>query len=586
MRVGPGAPVAKAEYPEDPRGPDEVASVEVTANEPSTPGKKKKKKKSKKRSIKSMVTVHDRTQIEAVFDYLILKTKDDTHYDKRGHLRYKVEAFFFFPPQFGLTPSTYPKERFYSDVRPLLRFREPRLGFKKMHGLKPGGDSPLLFLEQHVADLRRNAGSAMECDAISEVRVFACSLVGNFLKNIDRSRRRFDKLKRAADVDDAEVQEQFIRMTRLLTKMHDTLIEYREIVSDAATLPDDVGVALRTELKLIDEYCYYRLRDGVAFLLLVAGEFRGEVNLSAVREFNDSAKHLLAYHDDYASSSGYALIKKDSTESLKERYMRRRGELKRRIWGALFLELRNVPLFAFRQQVGPMLAAGLAAAWAVGFQILLVRRAMVNERTADFLGLSGIFFLAIAVLSYIVKDRIKEIGRSYFRSGLFRRMPDHSERIRYEPRPGDVRHVGELTEVARFERPNELPEDIMRIRCAHGAVESTASNETALVLHYTKEVRLARNIKILDRYPLRAVHDILRFNIDSCLPRLGEPIRAMNIVDERMHIQAVGFPKVYYLDLALRYSRLKGDGTQIESGIDFYRLVLDKTGLLRVERLT
>lgn len=540
-------------------------------------------KKPSKKFIKSTVTVHDRTQIEAVFDYFLLTTPVGEH---KGSLRYKVEAFFFFPPQLGLTDATYPKERFYADVRPLIRFREPRLGFKRMRGLKPGSDSPLLFLKQYVAALAQGVTCPVSSAAVDEVRIFACSLIGNFLKTVDRWRRRFDRLRMAALTTPEDLEAHFSKMTRLLGKMHDTLVEFRHIAAELDLLPEDTDTALKTEMRLIDEYCYYRLRDGIAFLLLISDGFRHQEHITAISEFNARVREVLAFHDEHAAQCDYMLIRRDSPETVKEHYLRRRGELKRRIWGVLFLDLRAVRMFAFRQQLGPMIAAGLAAIWAVVTQFTIIHKAMGTDRVVDLLGISGLFFVLVFAGAYVVKDRIKEISRSYFRRGLFRNLPDHSERIYYEPRRGNIRAIGNLTETAKFQKLSNMPKQVAKIRAAHELFETPIHEDDDTVLHYIKEVKLATDIKILNRYPLRAVHDILRFNIDSFLPRLGEPMRAINIIDENLRVHAVGFPKVYHIDLALRYSRVSRTVADREDSVDYFRLVLDKTGLIRVERLT
>ncbi len=537
-----------------------------------------------KKYIKSTVAVHDRTQVETVFDYYLYRGAAEQPGKARDKtLRYQVEAFLFFPRQFGLDQLTYPKEKFYSDIRPMIRFREPKLGFKQMLGLKPGAQSPLVFLKHYIASLEQGQLLEPVQNAVDEVRLFACSFVSNYLRGIDRSRKRMAGFKgKTLDEGGDNLAKAFGRMTRFLEKSHQVLIEYRALLDVLIRLKDDVSAPLRHEMKLIDEYCYYRLRDGIAYLLLMSNEHRPGDGNPAIKAFGEKVAELLAHHDQHAEQFAYIRILPDSPDSLKERFVHRRGELKRRIWEVLFLEIRSVAMLAFQRQTGAMIAAGIAAIWALMAQIYVVRVAMQPSGVNDLWGISGVLFVSIVVGAYIVKDRIKDIGRNYFKSG---KIPDHSERIYYHDRSGEKIPVGSIKEFAKFEKVDQLPERVRAMRdgfCANGLGTDESID---YVLRYTKDITLSSDIKILNRYPLRAVHDILRLNIDACLPRLGEPSRFLNVVATDGAVHAIQFPKVYYLDMALSYSKRTRKGQIEEQALDYFRLVVDKNGLLRTERL-
>lgn len=562
---------------------DSPASL-TTGPAPSVvPGSRKPKRF--KKPIKSNVNVHDRSQIETVFDYYL--NRGSAGAPQGGAIKYKVEAFLFYPRQFGLDPITYPKERFYADIRPLIRFREPRLSYKQLLGLKSKIKSPLLFLRSYIDGLVAGVAPVAEQSAIDEVRIFACSFISRYLKDIDRRRKQYAALNSphgtGAGPETADLL--LARTRRVLEEADEVIAAYRRLVTDAAALPAGVAEDLKRELTYIDEYCYYRLRDGVAYLLQLSKSLRATTHSAEAAALMTGVHELLAAHDAHARASGYIVMAPDSPLALKELFLYRRGELKRRIWAVLFLEARTEPLFAFQRQTGAMIGAGLAAVWAIISQLIFVKEAVKSNSLMDFVGFGGLIFLSTAVFAYVVKDRIKEIGRSYFRSGLFRRIPDHSERIFYRPGTGGKLAIGHIRETTRYQTLANLPPVITALRrsvAASGAVESPSVDG---VLHYTKVITLSPHIMILGRYSLRAVHDILRLNIDAGLPRLGEPVRHLEVVDDAGAVHAVSFPKVYYMDLALRYSRLDESNKMKEQSSDYFRLVVDKTGLLRVERL-
>ena len=389
----------------------------------------------KKSFIKSTVTVHDRTQIETVFDYYLWRGAKSQQHTRR--LQYKVDAYLFYPRQFGIDPQTYPKERFYADVRPLIRFREPHLSFKQMLGRRPSARSPLVSLAQYIDRLLTGILDAPIEEAVDEAQIFCCSLMGNILRSIDRKKRRLVRIL-AGDIPqrkvrdesgqrillDPETAEQAAsriaeRSRRLLIKIDQVISEFRSILGKVRNVEGQLASELLGELEAIDEYICYRFRDCVALILNMIRTASHLVSETGYRDLVDTACRILSSLDDYSDQQGYMQIDENSSDEVKERYLHRRGELKRRIWQVLFLQIRTTPLFKFQQQVGAMIAAGIAAFWAIVTQIILIRRYITNAEPTDLFGITGAIFLVAAVFAYIVKDRIKEIGRSYFRGRIF-----------------------------------------------------------------------------------------------------------------------------------------------------------------------
>ena len=565
-----------------------------------------------KRFIKSSVALHDRTQLETVFDYFlpaaskapVTNSSDVTGRTVRvertaagklpgikssensATIGYEVETYLFYPRQFGVNEHTYPKERFYADVRPMLRFREPKMGFKTMVGSRFGGISPLLFLRNYLEGLASGRTVEPIQNAIDEVRLFACAYIGTYFRGIDRNRKRIHRLLATPGVPTSETIAKLCgRICRMVERADKAILEFREIRDLVISRSEHHLDALAEELRIADEYCYYRLRDGAAYLLQFHQKLSNQYCDPAIDALKAKILQVLAIHDSHAQVAGYMMLTPTSSNADKEKFIHRKGELKRRIWEVLFLEIRTVPLFAVQRQIGAMIAAGLAATWALIAQFLLIVRVSQPEALADGLGISGLVFLSAGILAYIIKDRIKEIGRGYFGGGVFRRMPDHSERIYYKNRSGKPTAVGEIKETAKFIHPEDLPFRITELRENTPEAHVYGTGGITRVLQYSKSIKLSGKLRILNRYPLRAVHDILRLNIDACLPKLGEPKRTIDLVTVDGEVEAVRFPKVYYLDMILSYSKLDQDGRKSQQALDYFRLVIDKNGLLRIERM-
>jgi len=544
------------------------------------------------RYITSQIAVHDRTQLEAVFDYSLLEQSPG----KRAKLlRYEVEAFLFFPRQMGIKPHNYPKERFYNDLRPLIRLREPEMSYKQLLGVGAGSSrSPINVVRSFVAEAAKGSKLGDEKLIVDEARLFACSFVSYLLRRVERRAKKIRKVYRekiSANTADSAVTDEFIdtltNASEILSKSYNLMREWRRIVADCRKLPEDRAKLLRNEVMFVDEYMAYRFRDGVARMIRILNSVDP---LAAGAEFQAFRRKLRAYsrlEHWYSDRAGFVWVDRGSLPTEIEHYVYRRGALKRRVWRVLYLAVRTRPMFAFQQQLGAMIAAGLAAFWAVAAEIVIRSRAMSSGGNL-FQHLSGGTFVLITafILAYILKDRIKEVGRSYFRSGPFVKIPDNSERIYFETASGHKWQIGSISEYTKFLTPDRIPEEIRKLRQLADPDGLEADDGPEDVIKYRKVIRLRPEILGRYFYPINAVHDILRLNVHAFLSKLDDPEQSTEILDPSGKVIEMKMPKVYHMDVVLKYSRL-GKSSDASAAIhDHIRLVINKKGLYRIERLS
>jgi hypothetical protein len=563
--------------------------VKIKANEA---GKAPRvKDNSSKMQVKSTFAAHDRTQLETVFDYPVVPGIAG---GKRSQ-KYVVEAWFFFPPQMGVSPQTYSKERFYADLRPLVRFREPRFSFKDLIGLS-GSRSPIKFLEEFIRLIAEEKPHPGIQRAVSEARIFGCSFTSYFLKRISKRTNALKKLHRNIatvyddDSDSVRVLEKQLEETReLLSKSLYILKQWRRLLVEAERLDQDFLKPLTNELKFVDEYCTYRLRDGLATLMRVATEI--DPRLVPEIEYGAFLRRCVAMNRLerwYALKRGYTWIDENSSDDHVERYMYRRGVLKRRTWGVLYLNIRKRPLFEFQRQLGAMAAAGLAAMWWVvamyfitsGGGAFLGGNVVAGE---NFWKSNGFLIMTASMIAYILKDRIKENGRSFFSGKIFSQVPDNSERILYETASDRPVEVGAVQEFTRFVEPEDLPLDVRQLRMQSFGDDLEAEDAPKNVIHYRKVVELYPKAIALMDYPIRAVHDILRINIAGYLTRFDDPQSGTDVISADGRLAPLKLPKVYQMHIVLRHS-LRGRRDQQEV-FDHFKMVLNKRGIIRIERL-
>jgi len=542
--------------------------------------------------IKSQIAVHDRTQLEAVFDYPLLPAEQFSGRD----LQYEVEAYFYFPRQMGITAHSYPKERFYADLRPLIRLREPRLAFKLLAGLtSPGVRSPVSIIRQYISACRESAATGPERVVIDEARIFGCSFASYFLRRADRRTKRLKRAYRQQYFgreggQPSTFDESLGRIAEVLDKSYHMLRHWRQLYHESGQAVSEKTAALHQEIRFVDEYCTYRFRDGLARLIKALGELDEDIAGASLKKFNRRLAAYARLEHWYAERAGFMWVDRQSSQDLVETYVHRRGALKRRVWRVLYLNIRVKPLFAFQQQLGAMIAAGIAAVWAVAAEVIIRSRTSVSGGALfKSFGDSTFIIVMIAfVLAYVLKDRIKELGRSYFKLGIFAKIPDNSESIWYATGEGHRWKIGSISEFTKFLNPERLPAKVRALRRAADPDGLESEDFPVDVIRYRKVIKLHPMILRRLPYPIRAVHDILRLNVQAFLSRLDDPHHESDILDADGRVIDMKLPKVYHLDIVLKYSKITPKilpQKDKSSVYDHIRLVMNKEGLHRVERL-
>jgi len=346
---------------------------------------------------------------------------------------------------------------------------------------------------------------------------------------------------------------------------------------------------LVNELRFVDEYCTYRLRDGLAGLMRVATDI--DPRLVPEIDYIGFLRRCVAMNRLeywYAKKKDYCWIDENSTNTEIERYMYRRGVLKRRTWGVLYLNIRTRPLFEFQRQLGAMAAAGLAALWWVIAMYFITLRggAFIGGNgtvQADFWQSSGFLIVTASMIAYVLKDRIKENGRTFFSGRMFGRVPDNSERILYEPATEAPIEVGNVNEYTRFVDPADLPLAVKQLRMESYQDDLEAEDAPKNIIHYRKVVELYPKAIAQMEYPIRAVHDILRINIAGYLTRLDDPQAGTDVISTDGRLSSLKLPKVYQMHIVLRHSLQHRRDKEVV--YDHFKMVLNKKGIIRIERL-
>jgi hypothetical protein len=225
-----------------------------------------------------------------------------------------------------------------------------------------------------------------------------------------------------------------------------------------------------------------------------------------------------------------------------------------------------------RNGVGAV-GAALAAIWALAAQI--------PATFAQASGMTQTLLLALPVVAYVMKDRIKALTNEVLIAKL--RRYDHTAWL---GGPG-LRSVGlgmlhaRIREVMRFLDSTAVPPDVRTMRAAHRTVQG-AESTIEEVIHYRKVIEVNAQRETPGHYWVR---DILRLNVRHFLVRLDDVLDRIAFFDAAgARFASADVPKVYHLNAVVRLSRRTAEGKGYER-LERMRIVLDKTGIVRTEHV-
>lgn len=298
-----------------------------------------------------------------------------------------------------------------------------------------------------------------------------------------------------------------------------------------------------------------------AFLLLSEIDSKG---VQGADEYRETILGLVSMEIAYKKEMGFQVVNKTGYDENRELVFRL-GMLKKYAENELFVKTNKKRDGVLVEQVYLSIAAGISMVFAT---------AIAFSFQTKFGNLTMPFFVAL-VISYMLKDRLKELTRYYFAHKLGKRYFDHKTEIGLS---GNL--IGWSKEAMDFISEDKVPADVLKIRDRSPILEANNRANQEKILLYRKYVRLNR--EVLDKssqYPIIGVNDILRFNVSNLTMKMDNPeVPLFATEDGHPGYSIVKGEKIYYINMImqLRY--------QEQSELLRYRLAFNRNGLRSIEK--
>jgi hypothetical protein len=456
---------------------------------------------------------------------------------------FMMNTWFFVPHSLDINAQTYSKQDFYKDVKSNIRLITPVYSLREIAG---EASLPFALLEAAARALVARATPGAVNEHEYQIKMFA-SIVKSALRE-----EVAHVVREPLAVDREYLVESYLRDARQLVRRFRALRRVINVVN----VP---GNAI-SYFRFGDEYIS-NLIEFNSFRLLERLQRESTGCPAATRE----ALLALAREEiDYKRERGYLVAERDNPENNRA-LVYRWGMLKKYAESELFLRASKKRDGQWVEQVYYSLAAGLSMIFATIISFSF------QQKFGNF---TMPLFVAL-VVSYMLKDRIKDLARYYFAHRLGRRYFDHKTTISIKENP-----IGWIKEGFDFISEERVPAGVMDMRARPDLLEAENRVAGEKIILYRKLARVnSRALARHNQHDTTGVNDITRFNVASFLEKMDSREYNLYVPGEGETCATVVGEKIYYLNFLMQF--------QYDGKVNYrrFRLVLTRAGIKEIQEL-
>lgn len=459
-----------------------------------------------------------------------------------GEHNFAINTWIFVPNSLDINPGTYGKDQFYRDVKSKVRLITPVFLMKDI----AGGDAvPARNLNAAFDRVAADPSQANIAGYEYHVKMFAAIFKSSL-------RNAADRIRETAGKDDLR------RLCGLYAEEAKAVVAaYRRIWEESAVT--DIPDAVRNSYNFGDEFISH-IAEHYSFRVLNmidSSPFAAELE-GPRRRISD----LIYAETAYKREHGYVVISESDPVSNRS-IVFRHGILKKFVESHLYIKLDKKQDGKATREVYYSLAAGIAMIFATVI-------AFSFQRTYGAMSIP--LFVAL-VLSYMLKDRIKELTRRYFAHNLRHRYFDNKATINIREN-----EVGWLKEGVDFITDDKAPREVMELRNRSVLVEAENRIFDEKIILYRKLVYLdSVMLRENSDYPLSGINDILRLHITRFTSKMDDPKVPLRRLNEDGDVEVIFTEKVYYLNIVMQFHY----GEQLE--YRHFRAVVSRDGIMEIQ---
>jgi hypothetical protein len=465
---------------------------------------------------------------------------------------YEQEFYLFIPNSLQINADSYTKEDFFQDRTKFIRFKTPEYTIDQLADDRYP-HHPLSHLESMI-----EKGMTKETLQTAE---YELKLFANILRSSLRTQVGILNEKIEKSNNPNEINNDILKLSQELMSIRKryTILQkkYEERWKNSQ---------LNLNLYYVDEF----ISDTISYYLM---EILEVVRSSQVPDAvcDSTISSILASENKYRYEHFGEKPMAFGDSHAEEYYVYRRGLLSKYILDALQLNISTSSWISRYSNVIGGIAAGIAM-FAYSFTLFLQTGSLLQG------SINSLFLVALTVILYILKDRIKEGIKTLSVRNISRYFPDYTTIIKS---PDNKIKLGKVHESFSFISESRVPHDVsnMRNREFHEVLEAIKRPEQ--VIFYKRIIDLKTDPQ---HTGFQGYNIIFRFNIQRFLNKAANPYTNYLMFDnETQKLVENRLPKVYHINIIMKNTYKVKDAIRME--LKKFRLVVDKKGIKHIDQL-
>ena len=456
---------------------------------------------------------------------------------------FSVNSWMFVPNSLDINPEVYGKKQFYRDIKSNVRLITPSFPLKE---IAQDDSLPLTLLRGAMEKVAVSAQESHMGEYEYHLKMFA-AIFKSALR--DSATHLKNAVSQSDAMNVAHLVEDYLGNSSLILQKY----RFLYAIIDVPSVSDQV----RNYFRLCDEFITHTVE--IQTIRIVRG-MDSMVEAPLEETVRQRFAQMVMDQREYKKQQGYGVLNGEVNHD--RRLVHHRGMLKKLIESDLYINLRKKKDGAAVEQLLYSIAAGVAMIFATG--VAWFTQVKYGNITWPL--------FVVLVVSYMLKDRIKELMRYYFAHKLGDKYFDKKAEISI----GKTR-VGVLKEGFDFISWGRTPQMVKDMR----EKASSIADETRI---FEEKILLYRKLLTIDsmalksnaEYPLNGINEIMRLHLTRFTQKMDNPTVPIDTFDQNGNVITIQVQKSYYLNLVFQ---LQHDG-QVK--YHHFRITMTRDGVLHV----
>ncbi len=478
---------------------------------------------------------HDNFSVEFKFGFNC--TEDGIRDD------FSVNAWMFVPNSLDINPENYGKKQFYRDIKSNVRLITPTYLLRE---IAQDTSLPLTSLKKALEKIVNNPQQS-DLDAYEyHLKMFAAIFKSAL-------RDQVTHISNARSLESAMwLVEDYTGNIRTVLKKFRQLYQ----IIDVPTVTDKT----RSYFRLCDEFMSHVVQMRTIRLIKMIDASDNPERYADVRK---SFMSLIKEERDYKIANDYGVLNGDREHDRQLVY--HRGMLKKFIESELYIRLDKKKDGVAVEQIYYSIAAGIAMIFAT---------AVAWHTQVKYGNITWPLFIVL-VVSYMLKDRIKDLLRYYFAHKLGDKYFDKKASVTI-----GKNKVGVIKEGFDFISESKAPQEVLRLREKASSIEDESRIFEEKILLYRKHVTIDDEaLAANDDYPMRGINEIMRLHLTRFTQKMDNPSVPIDSIDEDGRIITADVQKIYHVNIVFQLEHDK------EREYHHFRITMTRNGVLDIEEL-